>query len=41
MDPQTPVVILCGGKGTRIREASESLPKAMVEIGDRRSSGTS
>lgn len=35
MDPQTPVVILCGGKGTRIREASESLPKAMVEIGGR------
>ncbi|MEQ3548989.1 glucose-1-phosphate cytidylyltransferase [Pseudonocardia nematodicida] len=35
MNPDTPVVILCGGKGTRIREASESLPKAMVEIGGR------
>ena len=35
MNPETPVVILCGGKGTRIREASESLPKAMVEIGGR------
>jgi glucose-1-phosphate cytidylyltransferase len=30
-----PVVILCGGEGTRIREASERLPKAMVEIGGR------
>jgi glucose-1-phosphate cytidylyltransferase len=28
-----PVVILCGGKGTRIREASESLPKPMIDIG--------
>jgi glucose-1-phosphate cytidylyltransferase len=28
-----PVVILCGGQGTRIREASESLPKPMVDIG--------
>ncbi|MBN9737938.1 MULTISPECIES: glucose-1-phosphate cytidylyltransferase [unclassified Pseudonocardia] len=35
MHPDTPVVILCGGQGTRIREASESLPKAMVEIGGR------
>jgi glucose-1-phosphate cytidylyltransferase len=35
MDRDTPVVILCGGQGTRIREASESLPKAMVEIGGR------
>jgi glucose-1-phosphate cytidylyltransferase len=30
---QTPVVILCGGLGTRIREASESLPKPLVDIG--------
>ncbi len=30
---ETPVVILCGGFGTRIREASESLPKPMIEIG--------
>ncbi len=29
----TPVVILCGGFGTRIREASESLPKPMIEVG--------
>jgi glucose-1-phosphate cytidylyltransferase len=29
----TPVVILCGGKGTRIREASESLPKPMIDVG--------
>jgi len=28
-----PVVILCGGKGTRIREASENLPKPMIDIG--------
>lgn len=33
MDTDSPVVILCGGQGTRIREASERLPKAMVEIG--------
>lgn len=29
------VVILCGGQGTRIREASESLPKPLVDIGGR------
>jgi len=28
-----PVVILCGGMGTRIREASEKLPKPLIEIG--------
>jgi len=28
-------VILCGGKGTRIRDASESLPKPMLPIGDK------
>ncbi|PID54481.1 MAG: glucose-1-phosphate cytidylyltransferase [Micrococcales bacterium] len=28
-----PVVILCGGMGTRLREASEKLPKPLVEIG--------
>ncbi len=27
------VVIFCGGQGTRIREASESLPKPMIDIG--------
>jgi len=35
MDHDTPVVILCGGQGTRIREVSERLPKAMVDIGGR------
>ena len=30
---EIPVVILCGGFGTRIREASESLPKPMIDIG--------
>jgi glucose-1-phosphate cytidylyltransferase len=34
IDPaHTPVVILCGGMGTRIREASERLPKPLVDIG--------
>ncbi len=27
------VVILCGGQGTRIRDASELLPKPMLPIG--------
>jgi glucose-1-phosphate cytidylyltransferase len=30
-----PVVILCGGMGTRLREASEQLPKPLVDIGGR------
>ena len=29
------VVILCGGQGTRIREASESVPKPLVDVGGR------
>src|SRR3990167_5999975 len=29
------VVILCGGRGTRIREETEYKPKPMVEIGER------
>lgn len=29
-----PVMILCGGKGTRIRDVSELLPKPMVPIGN-------
>jgi glucose-1-phosphate cytidylyltransferase len=28
-----PVVILCGGQGTRLREETEYRPKPMVEIG--------
>lgn len=30
-----PVVILCGGKGTRLREETDVRPKPMVEIGGR------
>jgi len=29
------VVILCGGKGTRLREKSEMLPKPMIVVGNR------
>src|SRR5437763_1126870 len=29
------VVILCGGRGTRLQEHSLSIPKPLVEIGDR------
>ena len=28
-------VVLCGGKGTRLRERTESLPKVLVEVGSR------
>jgi glucose-1-phosphate cytidylyltransferase len=30
---EVPVIILCGGQGTRIRDVSESLPKPMVPVG--------
>jgi glucose-1-phosphate cytidylyltransferase len=30
-----PVAIPCGGRGTRLREATESMPKPLVEIGGR------
>ena len=32
---EMPVVILCGGQGTRLREETEVRPKPMVEIGGR------
>src|SRR2546421_2974248 len=34
-DPVNTVAILCGGRGTRLRERTESIPKALVEIGGR------
>lgn len=30
-----PVVILCGGEGTRLREETEFKPKPMIQIGNR------
>lgn len=32
--PDIPLMILCGGKGTRLREVTEILPKPMVAIGE-------
>ena len=31
---EVPVVILCGGKGTRLREQTEQIPKPLVRIGN-------
>lgn len=32
---EIPIIILCGGRGTRIRDVSEDIPKPMIEIGNR------
>jgi glucose-1-phosphate cytidylyltransferase len=32
---EVPVVILCGGRGTRLRERTSAIPKSLVEIGDK------
>jgi len=34
LNPMPPAIILCGGKGTRLRDVSELLPKPMVPIGE-------
>jgi glucose-1-phosphate cytidylyltransferase len=35
MSERGKVAVLCGGRGTRLRERTESIPKALVEIGGR------
>ena len=32
-------VVLCGGKGTRLREYTEAMPKVLIEVGARRAAG--
>ncbi|MBI5105875.1 MAG: NTP transferase domain-containing protein [Solirubrobacterales bacterium] len=33
MEPLPPVVVLCGGRGTRLQEHTRTIPKPLVEIG--------
>jgi glucose-1-phosphate cytidylyltransferase len=34
-DRNVPVIVLCGGQGTRIRDAGDQIPKPMLQIGGR------
>lgn len=35
MEKPVPVVILCGGQGTRIRDVADDIPKPMIPLGSR------
>jgi glucose-1-phosphate cytidylyltransferase len=35
MNDDVPVVVLCGGQGTRLREITERVPKPLVDVGGR------
>ena len=35
IDKNSPVIILCGGKGTRIADLATTIPKPMVPVGDK------
>lgn len=35
MNTSIPIIILCGGQGTRIADVAQQIPKPMIQIGDR------